>query len=244
VNQDDWLNFWFKPQLFMHDSWVSMLDQTLLNRHSSALAWHLSFDYVCDCYQLPPEYSEFEDSFVKEILDELIKNKKELLNIACLMISGVAVDNSTSIAIRRKILQRNRALSLKKRFLANKQNLDDNELGIYFIFISIIRTQPELWSRFRLFFPKESVKKVEQAGKDVLSLKANDNAIRRAWKEIFRLKQELTPDFSLTTADDAIGLIEAEATNDTLEVSTDELTDETLDSPHKEHIEQQQAMAS
>ncbi|VUD40260.1 hypothetical protein TDB9533_00043 [Thalassocella blandensis] len=214
MNQDDWLNFWFKPQLFMHESWVGQLDNALLDKQSSALAWHLSFDYVCDTYRLNKEYQELEDGLVKNILRELLANDETILDLASMMISSVAIDKNMSTETRRKILQRNRALSLKKRFLNVCQKLDAKEFGIYFIFLAVTISLPSLWSRVRLMFAQETVAKIEQICKEVPRLASNDAAIRRAWKEIFNLKQELKPDFAMANVDDTLASMEADAAND------------------------------
>lgn len=214
MNQDDWLNFWFKPQLFMHESWVGQLDGTLLSKQSSTLAWHLSFDYVCDTYRLTKEYHDLEDGLVKNILCELLANDETILDLASMMVSSVAIDKNMSTETRRKILQRNRALSLKKRFLNVCQKLDEKEAGIYFIFLAITISLPSLWCRVRLMFAQPTVAKIEQICKEVPRLSSNDSAIRRAWKEIFNLKQELKPDFAMANVEETLAAMESEAAND------------------------------
>lgn len=244
MSQDDWLNFWFKPYLFMHDSWVLLLDEKLLNRDSSALAWHLSFDYLCECYCLPQEYLDIEDGLIKDILGELLKDDKKILDMACMMISSVVVDENITIATRRKILRRNRALSLKKRFLVTSHNLDNNELGIYFVFFAVTTINPELWSRFRLLFPKDSVEKIEQTGKEVPHSLANISAIRRAWKEIFNLKRELELESVMINAKETMANIDAEVENDTLNKLAGELYNNVPSASSEGHIEQLQTMTN
>ena len=244
MNQGEWLDFWFKPQLFMHESWIPMLDETLINKQSSTLAWNLSFHYICDCYQLPEEYFEIENDLTEDILHELLKSNKAIINMACLMVSSLVVDKSVSLALRRRALQRHRALSLKKRFLTNCQSLNGDEFGIYLVFLSVISTTPKLWSRFRLLFPKSAVEKIEQTGNEAPRSKANDNAIRRAWKEIFYLKNELEKNLSITSTESAIAVVDAVKTIDTQKSPVAELQYKTSASPDKENLERHHEIAS
>ena len=260
MTQDDWLNFWFKPQLFMHESWFESLDGRLLNKASSALAWHLSFDYVCDVFRLSTEFIEVEEGLVQNILADLLRNDETVLDLAAMMMSTQAIDKSMSTHMRRKVLQRHRALSLKKRFLGICQSLTEREFGVYFVFLAVsmathrqtnlsgnenITAKAPLWSRIRLLFPRETVEKIELAGKQVPRMAANDAAIRRAWREIMNLKHELKPEFAMTDADTTIAEIDMEAANDT-EASVDETGEVKASSdPLADYVDEEpQAMAS
>lgn len=193
IAQDEWLNFWFKPQLFLDQSWYSAIDERLLHARSSSLAWHISYSYVCDCLKLPEEYVEVKPGLAANIIHDLLQNDRTIIGLATMMVSSLAVDTQLPTELKRKVLQRNRALSLKKRFAEACDNLQDREYGIYFLYLAIMLETPQLWRRVRLMFKRETVENIEQAGKRVPRTEANAKAVRRAWNEIFQLKNVLRP---------------------------------------------------
>ncbi len=195
---DDWLNFWFTPQLFFHGSWFAALDQRLLSAKSSSLAWNTSYDYVCDVLRLPVEVEEPCGGLAGQIIKDLMQNDRSIVNLATVMVSSKAIDSSMSIDIKRKILQRNRALSLKKRFAQACDELSDNEFGVYFIYLAVMLDTPKLWRRVRLMFKRDTVEKVERAGRKIPRSEVNTKAIRRAWKEIYVLKGVVRPQHGLS----------------------------------------------
>ncbi|TQV84066.1 hypothetical protein FKG94_05210 [Exilibacterium tricleocarpae] len=225
IQQDDWLNFWFKPQLFIHQSWYGELDERLLNQNTSALAWNWSYDYICDCYGLPKEYVALEDDIASKILLGMLENRDTTMDLAEKMASGVVNEKSMSVDIRRRILQRNRALSLKKRFFDVCTGLEKGQFGLCFLHLTMSFSAPDLWKRVRLLFLRETVEFIESTVKQMSCLEANGKAAKRAWVEILNMKDELEPNFSITHRDEKVSDSGVEAANDEAQVGEKEVLD-------------------
>ncbi len=191
IMQEDWLNFWFKPQLFIHRTWIDEIDKRLLNKNSSSLTWHLSYGYICSLFRLPKVYQELDDGIARNILQLLLQKDETVIDVATMMISGVSNNKSMPLNFRRKILQRSRGLSLKKRFLNNSDDLSVSEYGIYFVYLAVEFLTPTLWRRVRLIFPRATVENIEEAGKQVYRSEVNEKAVRRAWRYILNFISEI-----------------------------------------------------
>ena len=126
----------------------------------------------------------------QQILKDLLEARNTIDSFATLMMGGRTDGEKVATELKRKILQRSRALSLKRRFAEADDRLNEESYGLFFTCLIFTVMAPELWKRVRLLFDKERILLLEEIAQDVKRTDANLKAIRRGWNEIYNLREE------------------------------------------------------
>lgn len=201
LDNERWLEFWFKPYLYLHSSWMKDVDQRLLTENSSSLAWHVSYPYVCNVYRISLHYRDMTEGLINNVIFDLLAGGQDVVDMASFMLGGISKSDNFSQTQKRILLQRSRALSLRKRLYDPTENIPEQECGLLLIYLLCQCVDPEYWQRARLFFEKSRVLSVERGGKFIPLSDANKKAVQRAWNEIYQLKPQPEVEQPLDTVD-------------------------------------------
>lgn len=196
---DTWIDIWFKPYLYLHKSWMSNIDQRLLTDSNSSLAWQGSYHYICSALQMRADYCELRSDFIKALVEDLFKGDFQTLDMASFMVTGTFKLDDIDVEQKRFLVQRSRALSLKKRVYDPIRFLSEIDAGLLLIRLLCQSTDIDSWQRIRLFFDKSRVNFIEESANAIELTDITRRSIIRACSEIHQLKYQASVAADITT---------------------------------------------
>lgn len=185
-----WLDIWFKPYLYMHRSWMCNIDQRLLTDTNSSLAWQGSYQYLCRALELRCDYRELHSDFIRALANDFFNGEYQALDMASFMVTGTFKLDDVELEQKRFLVQRSRALSLKKRIYEPIGFLSEIDAGLLLVRLLCQAIDLDAWQRIRLFFDKSRVNFIEASANAIELTDITRRSIIRACSEIYQLKYQ------------------------------------------------------
>lgn len=183
-----WIDIWFKPYSYLHDTWRHSIDNRLLSDTSSSLAWQSSYHYLCDLLKLQADYCDEDNTFIQALLNDLWNKDFQILDMAAFMVTGTFKLADVELEQKRFLVQRSRALSLRRRLFEPVPCLSELDAGLMLVRLLCQCVDSLAWQRIKLFFDKNRVSFIESSVSAIDFSDITRRSIIRACNEIYQLK--------------------------------------------------------